>query len=95
MFVQRIAVVVFLVVLPSGCFFGDKFTSRNTATIEVHGLPPPKACPILIDPSLKPEVNETIDDPRDFFFGYDTKQRIVISSSVPLKLVPVTDVIAQ
>ncbi len=91
MFVQRIATVVFLTLSLPGCFyFGDKFTCRNRSTIEVNGLSPPKACPILVDPSLKPQVNETTEDEWDFFFRMDTKQRIVINSASPLKLVPIT-----
>ena len=72
-----------LAVSLSGC---AKLTCTNTATIVIDGLPPhSNEDVILIDSRLKPDVNET----RASWF-YDTKQRVVINASGPLKLVPDT-----
>lgn len=82
---QMIFVAATLVL--SGC---DKFVARNTATIQIDGLWAKPAFPILIDPSLKPEVDEFHRDGKDWFFGIDRKQQVVIRNSGPLKLVPAT-----
>ena len=80
--VRPIALILVLAVSVTGCC-GDKFFCTNTATIVVDGLPRGSP-PILIDPSLKPDVNET----HRVGFFWDAKQRVVINSSGPLKLVP-------
>ena len=83
---RRIAVLGILTVSLAGCF-GDRFTHTNKATIEVNSLMSAQAGPILIDPRLKPEVNES--GSAGNYWG-DTTQKVVINSSGPLKLVPVT-----
>jgi hypothetical protein len=88
MIARRIILLVVLATSLTGC--GDKFVRRNTATIQVDGLFEQPSCPILIDPSVRPEVNEFQKDGRDWFFQMDTKQQIVIRNSGPLKLVPAT-----
>ncbi len=83
--VRLIALILLLAVSLTGC---AKVACTNTATIVIDGLPrrAPRDCPILIDPSLKPEVNETHGVG---FFG-DTRQRVVINTTGPVKLIPAT-----
>ncbi len=77
--VRSIALTLLLAVSLTGC---ASLTCTNTATIVIDGLPR-HSC-ILIDPSLKPEVNETCGTG----LFWDTKQRVVINASGPLKLIP-------
>ena len=78
MVVRRIAYVTLLAVPLAGCF-GDKFTSTNTTTIQQNSLRSANAYPILIDPRLKPEVNETRSGVN--FWG-DSTQRVVTTIPV-------------
>jgi hypothetical protein len=83
MIARRIALVLLLATPLAGC--AQKLGCTSTATIVIEGLSrnPPEARAILIDSSLNPEINET----RGKGFLWDTKQHVVINSSVPMKLV--------
>jgi hypothetical protein len=89
MIIRPIALIPLLVMTLNGCFFGDKFYRTNTATIVVEGLPHRRSADaIFVDPSLRPQVNESLSG--GLLSGYDTKQKVVINSDRPLKLVPDT-----
>lgn len=83
--IRLIAMILSLAISLTGC--GDKFIRRNTVTIAVNGLPLRRSYEsILVDPSLNPEVNESSSGG---FFSH-SKQKVVINSDRPLKLVPDT-----
>jgi hypothetical protein len=83
MIARRIVLVLLLTAPLAGC--AQKLGCTNTATIVIEDLSrnPPEARAILIDSSLNPEINET----RGKGFLGDTKQHVVINSSIPMKLV--------
>jgi hypothetical protein len=79
--VRPLILVFVLVASLAGC---AKYTCTNRATIIVDGLPHRRSCPIVIDPSLNPVVNET----QSTGLFWDTKQRVVINTLSPVKLIP-------
>lgn len=86
MTIRQVLCATVCILLLAGC---DKFVARNTAAIEVyyeqeHG----KTYPVIIDPRLRTETNKYSRDKRDWFFGMDRKQRVVIHTTGPVKLVP-------
>ncbi len=88
MSIRPIALIPLLAISLNGCFFGDKFYRTNTATIVINDLSRRSAAAILVDPTLRPEVNESSSG--GLFSGCDTEQKVVINSDRPLKLVPDT-----
>ena len=84
--IARHIVVALLALSLAGC----EILASNRVTLDIYSQPLQPAYPILIDPSLEPEVNEYSRDNRHWFYGLGRKQRVVIYNSGPLKLAPAT-----